>query len=93
MKKLFVIALAAFATLSLSAQTMGKVNFNELFCFLFTSTLLSKSYIYIYLRVFVSMSKKYSMISLFNSNNVGQCFPCLPFQLLEVGSHCSFHLE
>ena len=30
MKKLFVIALAAFAGLSLSAQTLGKVNFNEL---------------------------------------------------------------
>lgn len=30
MKKLFVIALAAFATFSLSAQTIGKVNFNEL---------------------------------------------------------------
>jgi len=30
MKKLFVIALAAFATFTLSAQTMGKVNFNEL---------------------------------------------------------------
>ena len=30
MKKLFVIALAALATLTASAQTMGKVNFNEL---------------------------------------------------------------
>ena len=30
MKKLFVIALAAFATLSLQAQTFGKVNFSEL---------------------------------------------------------------
>ena len=30
MKKLIVIALAAFATFTLSAQTMGKVNFNEL---------------------------------------------------------------
>ena len=30
MKKLFVIALAAFATFSVSAQTIGKVNFNEL---------------------------------------------------------------
>jgi len=30
MKKLFVIALAALATLTASAQTLGKVNFNEL---------------------------------------------------------------
>ena len=30
MKKLFVIALAAFATLTASAQTFGRVNFNEL---------------------------------------------------------------
>ena len=30
MKKLFVMALAAFATLTVSAQTLGKVNFNEL---------------------------------------------------------------
>ena len=30
MKKLFVIALAAFATLSLQAQTFGRVNFSEL---------------------------------------------------------------
>ena len=30
MKKLIVIALAAFATFTLSAQTLGKVNFNEL---------------------------------------------------------------
>ena len=30
MKKIFVIALAAFATFTLSAQTIGKVNFNEL---------------------------------------------------------------
>ena len=30
MKKLIVIALAAFATLSVSAQQLGKVNFNEL---------------------------------------------------------------
>ncbi len=30
MKKLFVIALAAFASLTLSAQTIGRVNFNEL---------------------------------------------------------------
>ena len=30
MKKLFVIALAAFATLSVSAQTLGRVNFQEL---------------------------------------------------------------
>ena len=30
MKKLFVIALAALATLTASAQTFGKVNFNEL---------------------------------------------------------------
>jgi outer membrane protein len=30
MKKIFVIALAAFATFTLSAQTLGKVNFNEL---------------------------------------------------------------
>ena len=30
MKKLFVIALAAFASLTLSAQTIGKVNFQEL---------------------------------------------------------------
>ena len=30
MKKLFVIALAAFATFTVSAQTIGKVNFNEL---------------------------------------------------------------
>ena len=30
MKKLFVIALAAFACYSVSAQTLGKVNFNEL---------------------------------------------------------------
>ena len=30
MKKLFIIALAAFATLSASAQTFGRVNFSEL---------------------------------------------------------------
>ena len=30
MKKLFVIALAAFATFTVSAQTIGKVNFNEI---------------------------------------------------------------
>ena len=30
MKKIFVIALAAFATFTLSAQSLGKVNFNEL---------------------------------------------------------------
>ena len=30
MKKIIVIALAAFATFTLSAQTLGKVNFNEL---------------------------------------------------------------
>ncbi len=30
MKKLFLLAVAAFATLTVSAQTMGKVNFNEL---------------------------------------------------------------
>lgn len=30
MKKIFVIALAAFATLTVSAQTIGKVNFSEL---------------------------------------------------------------
>ena len=30
MKKFFVIALAAFASLTVSAQTIGKVNFNEL---------------------------------------------------------------
>ena len=30
MKKIFVIALAAFASLTVSAQTIGKVNFNEL---------------------------------------------------------------
>ena len=30
MRKLFVIALAAFATFTVSAQTIGKVNFNEL---------------------------------------------------------------
>ena len=30
MKKLLVIALAAFASLTLSAQTIGRVNFNEL---------------------------------------------------------------
>ena len=30
MKKLFVVALAALATLTASAQTLGKVNFNEL---------------------------------------------------------------
>ena len=30
MKKLFVIALAALATLTASAQTFGRVNFNEL---------------------------------------------------------------
>ena len=30
MKKIFVIALAALASLTVSAQTIGKVNFNEL---------------------------------------------------------------
>ena len=30
MKKLFVIAFAAFATIAASAQTLGRVNFNEL---------------------------------------------------------------
>ena len=30
MKKLFIIALAAFASLTMGAQTLGKVNFNEL---------------------------------------------------------------